>query len=231
MSIDYGDLVAARKMCCACTELKLTNASDPKLKVYDTHGHIGPWTGWYGDMNAELMVIGQDWGGVKYYLKHKGREEDSNPTNINLRILLMSIGIRVNLPNQPPASAKLFLTNAVLCHKPGGLTGHVAARSFGECAKRFLQAQVKLVCPKVVVPLGYQAYRALCFAYGLWPEETITEAVESPSQEILPTGSVVVPVFHCGFLALKHRPLEQQKLDWQRVKTALDSHPFPANAD
>jgi hypothetical protein len=117
MSTDYADLVAARKTCIACAELKLTNASDPLLKVYDTHGHIGPWTGWHGDTNAELMVIGQDWGGVKYYLKHKGREEDSNLTNINLQILLKSIGIEVNLPNQPRRKAKLFLTNAVLCHR------------------------------------------------------------------------------------------------------------------
>jgi DNA polymerase len=34
--------------------------------VYDNQGHIGPWTQWQGNLNAELMIVGQDWGGTEY---------------------------------------------------------------------------------------------------------------------------------------------------------------------
>ena len=44
--------------------------------------NIGPWTGWQGNLHSDLMVVGQDWGGAAYFAKHKGIEDDDNPTNI-----------------------------------------------------------------------------------------------------------------------------------------------------
>lgn len=60
----YQALVEDRKMCNACTGLipKMINPSSIESGKYDTD-QIGPWTQWQGDLNAELMIVGQDWGG------------------------------------------------------------------------------------------------------------------------------------------------------------------------
>ena len=52
---------------------------------------IGPWSLWQGNLDAEIMVIGQDWGDKNYFTKNKGhdqgaksRERDTSvPTGID----------------------------------------------------------------------------------------------------------------------------------------------------
>jgi uracil-DNA glycosylase family 4 len=165
------------------------------------------------------MVIAQDWGGVDYFIDHKGLEEDTNTTNKRVCGLLSSIGISIQLPQQTRNSA-LFFTNSVLCLRPGRLTGPIKTRWFTNCSTTFLRPQVELVNPKVVVTLGHMAYCALLKAYSLTPKPRMREAV----QEIvrLPGGNLLVPVFHPGNNGTRSRSFENQKADWQRVRIALD---------
>ena len=39
----------------------LANPSAPEFRKYDSD-EIGPWTRWANDLDADLMVVGQDWG-------------------------------------------------------------------------------------------------------------------------------------------------------------------------
>jgi uracil-DNA glycosylase family 4 len=189
--------------------------------VHDTTGHIGPWTQWQGNLDADLMVIAQDWGGTKYYLDNDGLERDSNPTNKRICELLACVGVRIELPRQPQLKPLLFFTNSILCLRPGRLTGPIKSRWFTNCSSSFLRPQVELVNPRVVVTLGYMAYRSLLKAYEMCPKPRMREAV----QEIvhLPRGSVLVPVHHPGVNGTRSRSLENQKVDWQRVRKALEA--------
>jgi|SRR6516162_7134389 len=56
----YEELVAQRKACRACASCGLINPSVHLKGAYDAD-EIGPFTRWCGDLDAELMVIGQDW--------------------------------------------------------------------------------------------------------------------------------------------------------------------------
>jgi len=58
----YRVLVEERKTCRVCEGL--INPSDCAGGVYDSE-HIGPWSRWQGNLDSELMVVGQDWGDVK----------------------------------------------------------------------------------------------------------------------------------------------------------------------
>jgi uracil DNA glycosylase superfamily protein len=218
----YLELVESRRACRLCESLGLTNPSVCEGGVHDTTRHIGPWTQWQGDLNADLMVVWQDWSGEKYFVKHKGREEDTNATNKNLLWLLQSIGYRIPLPNAPKIEdgSRLYFTNAVLCSKPGSLVGSVPNDGVGNCARRFLCNQIELVRPKIVVTLGYEAYRAVCFSYGYLPARRMTEALGSRLN--VGYSSVLVPVFHCGHYGSSTRSLERQKKDWERVLCALE---------
>lgn len=219
-SATYQQLVARRKECRACVALNMTNPSVCADGQYDTE-HIGPWTGWHGSLDADLMVVGQDWGGCEYFIDEKGVETDDNDTNTNLQLLLASIGYEIGLPWEPRKSDGLFFTNAVLCLKPGRLTGSVKAECFINCGVGFLKPQIELVQPKAVVTLGLLAYKAVMRAYGLRPQTSMRDAVLTT--EVL-GPSTLVPVYHCGYYGTLSRSLEEQKRDWQRVRAVLEQN-------
>ncbi len=217
----YSNLVGKRKECRLCGDLGLTNPSVCEGGIYDNTGHIGPWTQWQGNLDAELMVVAQDWGGTEYYIEHEGVEEDTNTTNKRICDLLASVGLHIALPQQPQPTRPAFFTNSVLCLRPGRLTdGNVRSRCFTNCSRTFLRPQVELVNPKVVVTLGYMAYRSLVTAFGKHPRLRMREAVQEVVQ--LTDRTLLVPVFHPGNNGTRSRRLEKQKEDWRRVREALD---------
>ena len=217
-SAQYKQLVTRRKDCRLCVPLNMTNPSVCADGRYDTE-HIGPWTQWQGSLDAEVMGIGQDWGGRDYFIDEKGVETDDNETNTNLQILLASIGYEIGLPRQPRKSDGLFFTNAVLCLKPGRLTGSVKAGCFINCGVGFLKPQIELLQPKAVVTLGLLAYKAAMRAYGRRPRTSMRDAVQTT--EVL-GPSTLVPVYHCGYYGSLSRNLEEQKKDWQRVSAVIE---------
>ena len=76
--VRYEQLVECRKTCSLCSALE--NPSRCEQGQYDSP-HIGPWSQWQGHLNAELMVVGQDWGDTNYFIKNQGLEAKRNPTN------------------------------------------------------------------------------------------------------------------------------------------------------
>jgi DNA polymerase len=219
-STSYSALVQRRRGCTVCSGV--TNPSVCADGRYDAD-EIGPWSRWQGNLDADLMLVGQDWGDTGSFERQNGLDSVTSATNRVLRELLASVGIDVGLP--PGAEGdrgRIFLTNAVLCLKEGGAQAAVQPEWFQNCGGRFLRPLIELVRPKVVVCLGQRAYDAVLGAYGMRPR-TFREAVGAETADRLPTGSALVPVYHCGMRILNtHRPLEAQKQDWQRVRRALE---------
>lgn len=183
---------------------------------------IGPWTRWQGHLDAELMVVGQDWGDVRYFRQNAGHDNDRNPTNLMLAKLLRSIGIEVGSPHEPAPAARVFFTNSVLCLKDGGLQGSVQPEWFEHCGRAFLRPQIELVNPTIVVSLGQRAFEAVLGAFDL-PLPRFKEAVTSAQGINLPNGSSLFAVYHCGRRVLNtHRPESAQLDDWQRIGIALE---------
>jgi DNA polymerase len=215
----YAALVAARKSCRSCPELLNPAACDGG--TYDSN-QIGPWTLWQGNLNADLVIVGQDWGDKRYFVANKGHDEPHNPTSDTLRRLLATIGIDIPPPSVcDSGGGTVFMTNAILCLKEGGMQARVRPEWSANCGARFLRPTIDLIAPKVVVTLGEQAYKAVSAVYGL-PHVAFRTAVGLPEGFILPTGARYLPMYHCGARILNtHRPLEQQVRDWERVKQAL----------
>ena len=176
-------------------------------------------------MDADLMVVGQDWGTTDYFLKWKGLDQSQgNPTNDNLRRLLHSIGVEIHPPGADQRG-EIFLTNAILCLKQGNLQAPVRDEWFRNCGRKFLKPQIQIVKPKVVVALGNKAFRAILNAYGIpyaWPR-TYRRVVELGCVK-LPKEILVFPVYHCGARVMNtHRDLEAQLNDWKPIGKALRS--------
>ena len=106
-----------RKQCSQCTGL--TNPSLCEGGVFDSDS-IGSWSDWQGNLNAPVMLIGQDWGDVAWFVREKGRPTHTSRTNTTLLKLFDSIGLDIKLPKDTIRPGSLFFTNAILYLKQGG---------------------------------------------------------------------------------------------------------------
>lgn len=212
----YASLVGARKTCHACKGLV-----NPAELRWDSD-QIGPWSLWQGNLQAELMVVGQDWGDRQFFDRNKGHDPSGNPTNRTLRELLGHIGLDI----APPSSRDLgggviFLTNAILCLKDGGLQAKTMPEWFENCGKRFLRATIDLIEPQVLVSLGESAYGAITSLYGI-RRLKFKDAVDAKVGFTINGLTRYFPTYHCGARILNtHRPLENQLRDWERGGKAL----------
>ncbi len=160
----YEALVKDRKACHVCTGV--TNPSAIEGGRFDCD-EIGAWSLWQGNLNAEVMVVGQDWGDVDWFLRVDGRPTSTSKTNTTLVELLASAGLNINLANKTTGGGVLFFTNAVLCMKEGGAQAPVKPEWLRNCGTRFLRPMIDIVQPKVVVSLGAKAYGAVMTAYDM----------------------------------------------------------------
>lgn len=236
----YAHLVDERKECAKCREL--LNPSEVEEGRLDSE-HIGPWSLWQGSLDADLMVIGQDWGDVDFFTKNKGVDPECNPTNQNLAKLFQTMGIEIGSPSNSIPSP-VFLTNAILCLKDGGLQGPIKGEWFSNCGY-FLLRLYQLVNPVVVVTIGKGAFD--CFKTAVYDSADWTppyvygpmsfreEGVDGLQnrQKIVPSSfqtnvelelgidlpcSKWFPVYHCGARSLNmNRNWEQQVGDWAKV--------------
>jgi DNA polymerase len=220
----YAALVAERKRCRLCVGLH--NPADIELAAFDSDD-IGPWSRLHGDLDARLLIIGQDWGDVRYYTANRGLDDLRNPTIRTLEKLLRGIGLEVSLAAYDTGQRGVFLTNAVLCLKDGGLQAQTKREWFDNCGKRFLRRQIEIVSPRVAVALGQKAYEAILGAFEV-ESLPFRSAVADDAGTALANGTRLLAVYHCGQRILNtHRPFVQQKMDWQRIARALNLAPNP----
>jgi uracil-DNA glycosylase family 4 len=214
----YNTLVEKRKACRLC--VGLSNPAEPALRRFDSD-QIGPWSRLHGDLDAELMIVGQDWGGVKYYKDNKGLDKLKNPTMCNLQKLLHHIGIHVSVTTYADLGRGLFLTNAILCLKDGGLQAKIEPDWVINCGSNFLSHQIEIVRPKVVVGLGAFAFHAVLRAFG-HPITELRDAIKDKQGCEILDGVRLFAAYHCGKGTVnRNRNLEQQSKDWERIQPFL----------
>lgn len=214
----YQELVLDRKGCGECSDL----VKPSSFPVLDSD-HLGPWSRWQGKLDADIVVVGQDWGTVSYFRENAGIDEPGSNTNEPLRELLSEIGYEI--PAFTPAcngSGPIFLTNAILCLKAGDMQSKVRDTWWRSCSRRFLRRTLDLIQPRVVVALGQVPFRAIAASYGVKIPSQLGVAVDNPTGYALGNEVRCFPVFHCS-RGRRHlnRSFEQQRADWQRIARFL----------
>lgn len=144
----YNALVEKRKSCNDCINCGLINPSQIKNGDFDSD-EIGPWTRWHGNLHADVMIVGQDWGSEKEFVAMKGIDRETNPTNTFLRELM----------NELPTSS-FYLTNAALCIRKGKAQGGLNDEWLFNC-RSYLKEQIDIVSPKAVIALGQKTFYVL----------------------------------------------------------------------
>lgn len=170
----YQRLVADRRKCHRCApHLRNPSAIDDGAHDVDEVGH---WSALIGERPADLLVVGRDWGDVGYLRANGGRDAPANRTNVALRRLLGLAGFGPRPGHRAGPRGAVFLTNAVLCIKSGGMSAPVAASCFRNC-RPFLARTIAEVDPEFIVGLGRDAYDSLVELYAV-RAPAFREAVE-----------------------------------------------------
>jgi len=211
----WGELVAARKACRICVERSPGRIRSCAEFDYDPDV-VSHWEQWLGHRRPKLLLVGQDFGNVDYFVRHRGRDEPRNPTNDNLHRLLAAAGIRAKEPPDYDPEAPVFATNSILCLKEGKMSGAIRTSWVDACAEMHLAPLVRYLRPLVVVGMGSHGWRAVRRVFVLdHAPQRISEA--AGGDWIAGDGTRVFAVGHPGPLGLTNRPLAQQLADWRRI--------------
>lgn len=215
--------------CCHLCEQILTlphNKNSERL-VNDDHGlstdrpYVNRWNLWQGNLDADIMVIGQDYG-----IKEDGAWEFagvSDPTGRRLKELFdASFGDTVDLSQNT-----CFFTNMANCYRVKKTSGGIHDGWLPLCAHKFMARLIRIVHPKIIIVLGRTAFDALHCMEGMLVQcldpadsakDSYAEVVCHRYQLMLDDAKIAVfPVYHPGANSQMNRSFEQQVEDWKRI--------------
>lgn len=188
---------------------------------------INPWELWQGNLDAELMLIGQDFAdseSLKNNLQDDWRKEKSSATNYALINFFKILGYAIpEISYDGTGDLPLFFTNAILGIKQSDvqhMSKPVKDLWIRE-SREYLRELIDIVQPKHIIVMGKTAYKAICGLYGIKPIASTKDAIETKIG--LPDGKNLFVVQHCSPLGRVGRSLELQNDDWKRIGDEIKS--------
>ena len=215
-SVFYRHLVDKRKK----YEYKDSEIVNPSELDIPYDEHLNAWAYWHGNLKADILLIGQDFGGYDYYLNNNGKDDPKNPTNLNLSSLFRELGIELGTSDKPNLDTKLYFTNAVLGAKRGGMAAPIKKAWYADTAKKFIKPLIQLIEPKIIIAMGSKAYDVVAKIYSLAPKP-MKELVET-NPISLPDSKKLFVVYHCSSLGIANRNFSKQCEDWRKIKPFID---------
>ena len=165
------------------------NSGIKKLKLCPDCNEINLWTYWEGgrgSLDAEILVVGQDWGQIKddkaMSEALKKAEDPStrtgymdmfddpgNDTDETLCRLFREIGIPEVESDYRTGERKcrrVFFTNYICCYRAGKTSGEVDDKWTKNC-RGYFEELVSIIEPRVIVCLGQKVFDSVSEAAGL----------------------------------------------------------------
>jgi uracil-DNA glycosylase len=164
---------------------------------------VVPWTKSACNVDATLMIIGQDWASEKYFQRSKNRtswqdtlrthfgQDPQLPTNRNIRRLLHCFGIKWR---------QTYATDVSIFIKPGNMNGDIPDALLRYCAIKYTIPQLRIVRPKMVLCLGSRTFNAVRYALGMPAMKLNAACGLEPHTVDDQTGTEIYGVPHTGGL-------------------------------
>jgi len=199
-----------------------TEILNPSELTIANDEHLNAWGYWHGNLNAEILLIGQDFGDCDYYLNNDGKDNPTNVTNLRLASLFGELGIDLGQSNAPNSLEKLYFTNAVLGVKKGGMAAPIKKEWYLDTAKKFIKPLIEIIEPKIIIAMGSKAYEVVSIIYSLdlKPLKNIVDTNPISLQD----NKKLFVVYHCSGLGIANRAFNIQRDDWQKIKLCLDKN-------
>ncbi len=137
---------------------------------------LNPWNWWYGNLDADILLIGQDWGAID---STGGIRELFNPdnhyisdTDKNLIELFKELGFNKivapydQIKKKESSEDKLFFTNAILGIRKGNKdSGKINLYVYKETSC-FLFSLINIIKPRYIIAMGGIAYKTIHHIYN-----------------------------------------------------------------
>ncbi len=213
--------------CHICEKMMtLPHIQNSEYLVNDNHGldtdhpYVNRWNLWQGDLDADIMVIGQDYG---------TKEEDdelivqtSDPTSKRLVELLTEAFEWDSLFQKP-----LFFTNMANCYRKHNTSGGMHPGWLPICANKFMSRLIRIIRPKIIIVLGRVAFEALhcmedssivCLDPIEKGRDQYADIISHHYQLDLDGSKIAVfPVYHPGSNSRINRSSSEQLNDWKKI--------------
>lgn len=249
----YIELIKDMKECRLCQGIKApAYCEEGEHLLNDSHGivsgqepdmdkiYVNRWNMWQGSLDAEIMVIGLDFGkitvgSIDQPERHRWWEDRisdwESPTDKNLNQIFSEVfgeGFDLTKP-----CSKLFFTNVACCYRQKKTSGDASEAWYVFCARRYLGRLIRIIEPRLIICLGSKVFEALGYCEdgriictddrkpeGKMPLRELLNASE-PYHFELKIGDKrikVAPVYHPGANMARNR--KDKKIvyeDWGRI--------------
>ena len=228
---EYLRLAKDIRKCHLCTGLKVPSFNeDGECLINDNHGidemnnieaagvYVNRWNLWQGNLDADIMVLGQDYGHVDAGSKQDNdwKQNDVNKwlfqTDRNLYKIFKEV---FHYDLKDDENLPLFFLNIACCYRKNKSTGATNDGWFSLCANKYMGRLIRIVQPKVIVCFGMKAFEYLAYCDDmqlvcvsdnkLSGEPTLTKLLDDGYKFELRDNKVenaipVVLVFHPGLI-------------------------------
>lgn len=164
--------------------------------AYDWANYVSPWTIAANNVDAEVMIIAQDWtshdrisGPFDPIQAEVGYNKELR-TSKNIKRFLQYFGIDLK---------QTYATNAFVFVKPGKMNANIPKYDFLYSVKTYAIPQINIIKPRLVICLGGQTFNTIRQVLG-------HDAVPMSSVQASPihfSGSDIVGVNHPGAWGMK----------------------------
>lgn len=162
----YRDLVKEVAACTACDPYVVQKKDETIRLEHDLHRrHINLWSEWQCSLDADILLIGQDFGHlaalekdaraceerVDHYTKDN-YELHKAQTDQNLR-KLFGEALKIEI-DEWPRNDRLFFTNSIQCYRTGNNNAPCNKKWFKLCNEKHISRLIDIIHPKVVIVMG-----------------------------------------------------------------------------
>ncbi|WP_213773579.1 hypothetical protein [Bradyrhizobium sp. dw_78] len=165
--------------------------------------YVTPWTKSAQNIEAKLMIIGQDWSSEealqnpihntpdRVALRKQFGQDPHLPTNRNLKRWLKFFDVKWE---------ETYATNVSIFIKPAKISAPVSMSVLTRCARDYTVPQLRIVKPLMAICLGSKTFNSVRGALGKAPMK-LRDALQ-PNSHTIEDGIEVYGVPHAGGLGL-----------------------------
>lgn len=166
-----------------------------------------------GGIGASILFINERPGKKGTGKSGRISFDNEDPTAKFFRELFLSTGI---------SRKDIFITNAVLCYP--SIKWWTDTPPQGKQIKNclfFLERQIKIIKPKLIVTLGVTALQAVKYRFSDSRQLKIFKLRNNIGDVITDVIPLVYPLYHTSSKARATRPEQKQRGDWQKIPVIL----------
>lgn len=173
------------------------------------------WTDWFNRLDSRVFIIGQDWGPFEdmrlLYERFVNGEsynylidQEKSLTKRNLEKFLSNINISLD---------NVFVTNAIMCARCGNLYrgNNIDLKYSTECCAKFLERQIDIVKPKIILTLGYYPLYSLSKIFNFEIEDNLSKTIDKYNIFRV-SNYIIIPMFHPASQVSHEKQIERYKI-------------------